>query len=140
MKKKTHGSDAFSIAFKAAHKYYPLEICHALKRDVNGTVYADKSLLVHTEEEEQDFMLALDFLYRLGYKKNRREATIFLKVNGDTILGGVYYPKTKEHGKSFVVAYRNSIFGTTAYNKYWWYPAPYADEVFDQVCAKVKEA
>lgn len=136
MKRKVSPQNGFEVKLKAARKYYPDGIIHALKRDSNGVVYADKSLLVHTEEEERDFILTLDFLYRLAYNKDIHEATIFLEVNGNTIRGGAYYPATQEHGKSFVVAYK----GGTSYNDYWWCPRLYFENKFDEICKRIKEA
>lgn len=136
MKKKNSPQYSFEIMLNAARKYYPHAIIHALKRDSNGVVYADKSLLVHTEEEERDFILALDFLYRLDYKNDIHEATIYLETNGNTIRGGTYYPATQERGKTFVVAFKEG----SDYNKYWWCPQLYAEITFDGICEKIKNA
>lgn len=128
--KKSELSAAFDLSFKAACKYTPESITHALKRDENGVIYADRSMLVHNEDEEYEFRMALDFSYRWGFR-NTKNSTIYLEVDGDVIRGGVYYLDTKTCERSYIVGIR---YNSPEYQKPHWYAAAYSDEAYYDLC------
>lgn len=126
-------SDGFKRSFKAACKYTPESITHALKRDENGVIYADRSMLVHNEDEEYEFRMALDFSYRWGFR-NTKNSTIYLEVDGDTIRGGVYYLDTKTRERSHVVGVRQ---GSPDDTDELWFPSVYNDKMYADLCDKI---
>lgn len=131
--KKSARQSVFDKKFRAACKYTPERITHALKRDENGVIYADRSMLVHNEDEEYEFRMALDFSYRWGFRK-AKNSTIYLEVDGDVIRGGVYYLDTKTCERSYIVGIR---YNSPEYQKPHWYAAAYSDEAYYDLCDKL---
>lgn len=128
-------SDGFNRKFKAARKCRPENITHSLKRDENGVIYADRSMLVHNDDEEYEFRMALDFLFRWGFR-NAKNSTIYFEVDGDTIRGGVYYLDTKTCERSYVIGVR---YKSPADSGKHWFPSLYLDKEFYDLCDKINK-
>lgn len=128
-------SDGFNRSFKAARKCRPENITHALKRDESGVIYADRSMLVHNDDEEYEFRIALDFLYRWGFR-NAKNSTIYLEIDGDTIRGGVYYLDTKTCERSYVVGVR---YKSPSDSGKHWFPSLYLDKEFYDLCDRINK-
>lgn len=133
--KKSARQSVFDKQFRAACKYTPESITHALKRDENGVIYADRSMLVHNDDEEYEFRMALDFLYRWGFR-NAKNSTIYLEIDGDTIRGGIYYLDSKTCERSYVVGVR---YKSPSDSGKHWFPSLYFDKEYYDLCDKISK-
>lgn len=60
-----------------------------LIRDAEGTVYVDRSKMIHNAEDESKFFYILNRYYLAGYKDIENLSPYF-EIDGDTIIAGGY--------------------------------------------------
>ncbi len=80
---------------RALIEYSPDKLIKHLVKDTNGTLYVDRSQVVHNAEQETMFFYVLNRDYIAGYK-DIEHLTPYFEINGDTIIAGGYNPITGE--------------------------------------------
>ena len=74
---------------RACIEFSPDKMMKYLVRDTNGTVYVDRSKMIHNKEQEPLFFYILNYDYVAGWK-DIEHLTPYFEIDGDTIIAGGY--------------------------------------------------
>lgn len=80
---------------RAYIEFSPDKMMKYLVRDTNGTVYVDRSKMIHNKEQEPLFFYILNRDYIAGWK-DIEHLTPYFEIDGDTIIAGGYNTATGE--------------------------------------------
>lgn len=116
--------------------YNPVKLSNHLRRDSNGVVYVDKVSAIGSSEtgtEEMGyFWHILHIDYGWGFD-NWKNATMYFEVDGNRILGGVYYIDTKVKESRRVIAERVDEFKFAPSIRC----IRYKDKTYNEICEKI---
>ena len=74
---------------RACIEFSPDKMMKHLVRDTHGTVYVDRSKMIHSKEQEPLFFYILNRDYIAGWK-DIVHLTPYFEIDGDTITAGGY--------------------------------------------------
>lgn len=74
---------------RANIEFSPVSMMKYLTRATDGTVYVDRSKMIHTKEQEPLFYYMLNGDYIAGWK-DVENLTPYFEIDGDTIIAGGY--------------------------------------------------
>ena len=80
---------------EAAKKFNPKNLCNFLIKAADGVVIVDRAKAIKNSEDERLFVVTMNADYRWDYSCHEY-STVYLQIDGEEIVGGIYNTKTHE--------------------------------------------
>ena len=75
--------------------FSPEQLLKHIKREYDGTVYVDRTEIIHNKEEESQFFYMLNRDHLSGYR-DIEHLTVYFDIDNNIIMSGAYNTVTKK--------------------------------------------